>query len=38
MNLLAAAIIGITIIVLLIAACKEQPFLSLLAGSFDMAV
>ena len=38
MNLIAAAIIGIAVIVLLIAACKVHPFLSLLAGSFVMAV
>ena len=38
MNLIAAAIIGIAIIVLLIAVCKVHPFLSLLAGSFAMAV
>ena len=38
MNLIAAAIIGIAIIVLLIAVCKVHPFLSLLAGSFTMAV
>lgn len=38
MNLVAAAIIGIAVIVLLIAACKVHPFLSLLAGSFVMAV
>ena len=30
MNLIAAAIIGIAIIVLLIAVCKVHPFLSLL--------
>lgn len=29
MNLIAAAIIGIAVIVLLIAACKVHPFLSL---------
>lgn len=38
MNLIAAAIIGIAIIVLLIAVRKVHPFLSLLAGSFAMAV
>ena len=38
MNLIAAAIIGIAVIVLLIAACKVHPFLSLLTGSFVMAV
>lgn len=38
MNLIAAAIIGIAIIVILIAVCKVHPFLSLLAGSFAMAV
>lgn len=38
MNLIAAAIIGIVVIVLLIAVCKVHPFLSLLAGSFTMAV
>ena len=38
MNLIAAAINGIAIIVLLIAVCKVHPFLSLLAGSFTMAV
>ena len=38
MNLIAAAIIGIAVIVLLIAACKVHPFLSLLAGSFVMAL
>lgn len=32
MNLIAAAIIGIAVIVLLIAACKVHPFLFLLAG------
>lgn len=38
MNLIAGAIIGIAIIVILIAVCKVHPFLSLLAGSFAMAV
>ena len=38
MNIIAAAIIGIAIIVLLIAVCKVHPFLSLLAGSFAMEI
>ena len=38
MNLIAAAIIGIVVIVLLIAVCKVHPFRSVLAGSFTMAV
>ena len=37
-NLIAAATIGIAIIGLLITVCKVHPFLSLLAGSFTMAV
>lgn len=38
MNLIIAAIIGIVAIVLLIAVAKVHPFLSLMVGSFVMAV